>query len=61
MTAQPATPERSGFRGNGPSYQDLLDLDIKPVPESMRRTASGYFGEGDIYVDRYCTREFHEL
>ena len=60
MTAEPATP-RTGFRGTGPAYQDLLDLDSKPVPESMRRDEPGYFGDSDIDIDRYLTREFHEL
>jgi len=51
----------TGFRGNGPSYQDLLDSDTKPVPDSMRRDEPGYFGDADIPVDRYISREFHEL
>lgn len=52
---------RTGFRGNGPSYQDLLDIDTKPVPGSMRRNEPGYFGDVDIPVERYISREFHEL
>ncbi|GAB2485740.1 aromatic ring-hydroxylating oxygenase subunit alpha [Jatrophihabitans fulvus] len=54
-------PPRTGFRGNGPSYQDLLDVDSKTVPDSMRRNEPGYFGDGDIPVERYLSREFHEL
>ena len=52
---------RTGFRGNGPSYQDLLDIDSKPVPASLRRNEPGYFGDADIPVERYLSREFHEL
>jgi phenylpropionate dioxygenase-like ring-hydroxylating dioxygenase large terminal subunit len=51
----------TGFRGNGPSYQDLLDIDSKPVPASLRRNEPGYFGDADIPVERYVSREFHEL
>lgn len=60
MTAQTRTAPPAGFRGNGPSYQDLLDLDSKPVPESMRRDEPGYFGDADIPVERYLSRAFHE-
>lgn len=51
---------RTGFRGNGPSYQDLLDLDSKPVPDSLRRDQPGYFGSADVPIDRYLSRDFHE-
>ena len=51
LTAE--TRPQTGFLGNGPSYQDLLDLDSKPVPASMRRNQPGYFGEADIPVERY--------
>src|SRR5579864_8392906 len=51
---------RTGFRGNGPTYQDLLDVDSKPVPASLRRDEPGYFGDADIPVERYLAREFHE-
>ena len=61
MTARRTQPRRTGFRGNGPSYQDLLDLDSKPVPDALRRDEPGYFGDADIPVGRYLSREFHEL
>ena len=48
MTTQ--TSPVTGFRGNGPTYQDLLDTDSKPVPESMRRDEPGYFGDRDVPV-----------
>jgi phenylpropionate dioxygenase-like ring-hydroxylating dioxygenase large terminal subunit len=51
---------RTGFLGNGPTYQDLLDQDSKPVPASMRRDEPGYFGSDDIPVDRYLEREWHD-
>ncbi len=61
MTPPRTQAGRTGFGGNGPSYQDLLDLDSKPVPASLRRDEPGYFGEADIPVGRYLSREFHEL
>ena len=61
MTAPRTQTRRTGFGGNGPSYQDLLDLDSKPVPASLRRDEPGYFGDADIPVGRYLSREFHEL
>lgn len=51
----------AGFRGNGPSYQDLLDIDTRPVPESLRRDQPGYFGANDVPVERYISRRYHEL
>jgi len=60
VTAEPATPPRTGFRGKGPTYQDLLDRDTKPVPPLLRLDEPGYFGEDDIPVDRYLDREWHE-
>jgi len=54
------TPQ-TGFRGNGPSYQNLLDIDSKSVPDSMRRNQPGYFGAQDVPVERYLSREYHEL
>lgn len=59
--AAASTGPRTGFRGNGPSYQDLLDLDSKPVPASLRRNEPSYFGDTDIPVERYLSRDFHEL
>jgi phenylpropionate dioxygenase-like ring-hydroxylating dioxygenase large terminal subunit len=61
VTAKQTDAPRTGFRGNGPSYQDLLDLDSKSVPASLRRDEPGYFGDADIPVERYLSREFHEL
>ena len=61
MSALPVPSNRTGFRGHGPSYQDLLDLDSKEVPASLRRDEPGYFGDADIPVERYLSREFHEL
>ena len=57
MSALPVPSNRTGFRGHGPSYQDLLDLDSKEVPASLRRDEPGYFGDADIGVERYLDRK----
>jgi phenylpropionate dioxygenase-like ring-hydroxylating dioxygenase large terminal subunit len=59
MTAQ--RDARSLRRGPGPSYTDILHRDTRTVPEHMMRESPGYFGEQDIEVARYASREFHEL
>lgn len=45
----------------GRTYQELLDTDTHEVPVSLRRTSPADFGDADIPVTRYTTREFHEL
>jgi phenylpropionate dioxygenase-like ring-hydroxylating dioxygenase large terminal subunit len=60
VTVEPASHPRTGFLGHGPTYQDLLDLDSKVVPESLRRDEPGYFGQDDVPVVRYLDREWHE-
>jgi phenylpropionate dioxygenase-like ring-hydroxylating dioxygenase large terminal subunit len=45
----------------GPSYQDLLDRETNPVPDSLRDNTRPYLGSENISVDRYLSREFHEL
>ncbi|HEU0102515.1 MAG TPA: aromatic ring-hydroxylating dioxygenase subunit alpha [Mycobacteriales bacterium] len=60
MTAEPTTRRRTGFLGNGPTYQDLLDVDSRPVPASMRRDEPGFFGSADVPVERYLSRAWHD-
>ena len=47
-------------RSPGPSYQDLLDREINPVPDCLREDTHPYLGSGNLSVDRYLSREFHE-
>ena len=44
-----------------PSYQELLDREKNPVPDSLRDNTLPYLGSDNIKVDRYLSREFHEL
>jgi phenylpropionate dioxygenase-like ring-hydroxylating dioxygenase large terminal subunit len=48
-------------RSPGLSYQDLLDADSRPVPDVLRWQSSASFGQDDKPVDRYISREIHEL
>ena len=47
-------------RSPGPSYQDLLDKEVNPVPDSLRENTNPYLGSENLSVDRYLSREFHE-
>jgi phenylpropionate dioxygenase-like ring-hydroxylating dioxygenase large terminal subunit len=47
-------------RSPGPSYQDLLDKETNPVPDSLRDNTNPYLGSENISVERYLSREFHE-
>jgi len=51
----------TGARSPGPSYQDLLDKEVNPVPDSLRENTNPYLGSDNIPVDRYLSREFHDL
>ncbi len=57
LTADPTGTARSP----GVSYQQLLDADSRPVPDVLRWEAPAYFGDEDKPIDRYISREVHEL
>jgi epoxide hydrolase-like predicted phosphatase len=44
-----------------PTYQDLLDADTHPVPDVLRIEHNEIDSSDDIPVDRYISREWHEL
>ena len=48
-------------RSPGRSYQDLLDDEVNPVPDSLRDNTNPYLGSENLSVERYLSREFHEL
>ena len=48
-------------RSSGDSYQDILDQEVNPVPASLRESTNTYLGSESLSVDRYLSREFHEL
>lgn len=59
MTAQRDGSELK--RGPGPSYTEILHRDSRTVPDHLMQESPGYFGDDEIPVARYTTREFHEL
>ena len=55
-----STSEDILARSPGPSYQDLLDREVNPVPDCLRENTKPYLGSENLSVDRYISREFHE-
>jgi nitrite reductase/ring-hydroxylating ferredoxin subunit len=53
--------QRRPDRSPGVTYQELLDLDTRPVPDFLRREGESDFGSADIPAEFYFLREFHEL
>ena len=53
--------EKIGARYAGLSYQDLLDRETRPVPPGLRASTETYLGSEPLSVDRYLSREYHEL
>jgi phenylpropionate dioxygenase-like ring-hydroxylating dioxygenase large terminal subunit len=50
-----------GSRYPGTSYQALLDAERNRVPSALRECADVDLGNAPIPVDRYLSREYHEL
>lgn len=48
-------------RSPGLTYQQLLDADTHDVPEVLRLEQPRYLGDADIPIDRYISRQWHEL
>jgi phenylpropionate dioxygenase-like ring-hydroxylating dioxygenase large terminal subunit len=48
-------------RSPGITYQQLLDTDTHAVPDVLRVESPRYLGSTDVSIDRYITREWHEL
>jgi len=44
----------------GPSVQEVLDGDTRPVPEVLREQSPLFLGDADIPVERYTSRAFHD-
>lgn len=48
-------------RSPGVTYQQLLDQDAKPVPEVLRQQSPKFLGDEDISIDRYVSKDWHDL
>jgi phenylpropionate dioxygenase-like ring-hydroxylating dioxygenase large terminal subunit len=55
------TKEQIAERSRGESYQEMLDKESNPVPDSLRENTNTYLGSDRLSVDRYLSREFHDL
>jgi hypothetical protein len=61
MEATMSKDQPGTARSPGISYQELLDTDTHPVPVVLRLESPKFLGSADISIDRYISREFHEL
>ncbi len=64
--AQPGAGQHDGAypgsaRSSGPSIQDLLDTDTRPVPVALRDHSYSYRGSADLPKSRYTSPEFAAL
>ena len=48
-------------RSPGMTYQDLLDLDSREVPDVLRLQSPKDMGTNEFPVTRYTTARYHEL
>ena len=55
------TTEKGTARSPGMSYQQLLDADTHEVPKILREESPRFFGDEDLPIDHYISREWHEL
>ncbi|MFT7177411.1 MAG: phenylpropionate dioxygenase-like ring-hydroxylating dioxygenase large terminal subunit, partial [Halioglobus sp.] len=55
------TADQIAARSVGESYQQMLDKETNEVPASLRESTNTYLGSDRLSVDRYLTREFHDL
>lgn len=51
----------SMIRSPGLTYQQLLDQDTKPVPDVLRQQSPKFLGDEDIAIERYISKEWHDL
>ncbi|MBP6682670.1 MAG: aromatic ring-hydroxylating dioxygenase subunit alpha [Halioglobus sp.] len=54
------TPEQIAARNPSDTFQDLLDLEMVPVPAALRDTTDTYLGCEDLSVERYISRDFFD-
>src|SRR5690349_18477289 len=47
-------------RSPGPSVQNYLDSDSRPVPDVLRYDVNDPLGSEDVSVDRYVSRAWHD-
>ncbi len=45
----------------GITYQQILDTDSHEVPEVLRLESAPYLGSADVDIQRFISREWHEM
>lgn len=60
-SSQPARQQGDEVRCEGQSFQDLLDLEDVTVPDYLRENTCAFMGDDDLPVERYISKEFHDL
>ena len=59
-TSDSPNEQKGTARSPGLSYQQLLDSDTHEVPKILREESPRFFGDEDLPIDRYISREWHE-
>src|SRR6266516_1986853 len=59
MTSEQNTADTAPPRSPGPSVQEYLDRDTRPVPAVLRYEVNENLGSQDISVDRYVSPDWH--
>ena len=60
-TTDPSAEQKGSARSPGLSYQDLLDADTHEVPAILREQSPRFYGDADLSIHHYISREWHEL
>ena len=55
-----ALDPKTMVRSPGLTYQQLLDQDTRPVPPVLRLQSPRDFGDADIAIDRYISKDWHD-
>jgi nitrite reductase/ring-hydroxylating ferredoxin subunit len=59
MTAEDVRTDAEPARSPGPSVQEYLDRDTRPVPDVLRYEVNEDLGSADIPVERYFSPDWH--
>ena len=57
----PLTEVQIAARSPAYSYQDLLDKETNDVPDALRSESAPYLGSDELPIERWTSREFHDL
>lgn len=55
------SPKPAFVKSPGPSVQEVLERETRPVPDTLTDTSAVFLGDNDLDVSRYTSQEFHDL